>query len=399
MNRIFKQIKEGLSDLVLVWYDEFKEALSDTALILLFFIAPLFYPIVYGLIYANEVATEAKLVVVDLDNSKESREFRRLCDATHEIDVVGVCANMEEAKEVVNRREAFGILLFPRDFSKRIAQKDQATLQLYCEMSSLLYYKNLLAPITEISLETNKEIQVDRLDINSVKSAGTESLSTTYINYQNASLFNPQNGFNSFLLPAFVMLLIQQTMVIGICVLSGGVFDRKRFHTMYPILRHKRGTFRIVIGKVLFYLTIYLINAYYLLHLVPKIFNLPQIGDPVDIITLILPYIVACSLFGMTLSVFVKEKETAYVLLTFFSLIFLFISGVSWPQAAIPTFWKYVSYIIPSTFGIQGFVKINTMGATIPDISFEFTGLLIQIVVYFITACLVYRYRIIKECV
>lgn len=397
IRKIFKQIREGVSDLLLVWYDEMKSIFTESATILLFIVAPLIYPIVYGLIYSQEMAKEAKMVVVDLDNSSYSREFRRMCDATKDINVVGVCANMEEAEEAVRRKAAYGILLIPRDFSQIIARKEQATVGLYIEMSSLLYYKCMLSTVTEVSLEMNKEIQIERMDINTITSAKDESVATEYIEYGNVSLFNPQNGFNTFLLPAFLMLLIQQTMIIGIGVIAGRTYDRKRFHRLEPILRHRRGTFRVVIGKVLCYLMFYMVLGFYLLWLVPKIFNLPQIGDPVDIIRLLIPYIIACSLFGMTLSVMVKEKETAYVLITFLSLVFLFISGVSWPQAAVPIFWKYVSYLVPCTFGIHGFVKINTLGASFADISFEYVGLLIQIAVYFITACLVYRYRINHE--
>ena len=61
------------------------------------------------------------------------------------------------------------------------------------------------------------------------------------------------------------------------------------------------------------------------------------------------------------------------LIFVFTSVPLLFISGISWPGAAIPPFWKYVSYIFPSTFGINGFVKINNMGATLSEVAFEYT--------------------------
>ncbi len=396
MNRFFKQIKEGLTDILLVWHDEIKSVMSDSAVLLLFLIAPLFYPIVYGLIYNQEVAKEAKLVVVDECNSPESREFRRLCDASRDVEVVAVCANMGEARELLREKKAYGIMKFPKEFSKCIANKQKANVLVYCDMSSLLYYKCFVLTATEVSLEMNKEIQIDRMDNATEREA---EVAITPIDYEEVAFFNTQSGFDSFLLPAFLMLLIQQTLIIGICVLAGDAYDRKKFHRMQPIFRHKRGTFRIVFGKALCYLMIYLLMSFYLLWIVPKIFSLPQIGDPINLLSLILPYIIACIFFGMTLSVFIKEKETAYVALVFFSIVFLFISGVSWPGSAVPAVWKYISHFLPSTFGIQGFVKINSMGASISDITMEYKGLLIQIVIYFITACLVYRYRIKKECV
>lgn len=71
----------------------------------------------------------------------------------------------------------------------------------------------------------------------------------------------------------------------------------------------------------------------------------------------------------MTASIAIRNRETCMLIFVFTSVPLLFISGISWPGAAIPPFWKYVSYIFPSTFGINGFVKINNMGATLSEVA------------------------------
>lgn len=396
IKRFFKQIEEGLSDLLVVWRDEFSLIIHDNAILMLFIVAPLIYPVIYSLIYNNEVAREAKMVVVDYCNSPETREFRRMCDASPDVEVVGVCANMEEAKEALRRREAFGIMVFPREFSSALAHKRHAYVQLYSDMSSLLYYKCFLLTATEVSLEMNKEIQVRDM---SGATAREEEVSTTPITYDDVAFFNPKSGFASFLIPGFLMLLIQQTLIIGICALSGSIYDKKMYHALAPIMRNRRGSFRIIFGKALCYMMFYGVMSVYLLWVIPSVFNLPRMGDPLNIIAFMLPYLTACIFFGMSISVFVKEKETAYILVAFTSLIFLFISGLSWPGCAVPWYWKSISYLFPSTFGLQGFVKINSMGATLPDLRLECIGLMVQICVYFVLTTLVYRHRVKTETV
>lgn len=49
------------------------------------------------------------------------------------------------------------------------------------------------------------------------------------------------------------------------------------------------------------------------------------------------------------------------------------------------------SYIFPSTFGINGYVRINSMGATLNEVAFEYQALWIQTGIYFLTTCLVYQ--------
>lgn len=78
----------------------------------------------------------------------------------------------------------------------------------------------------------------------------------------------------------------------------------------------------------------------------------------------------------------------------FTSVPLLFISGISWPGTAIPKFWEVISWLFPSTFGINGFVRINNMGATLTDVLTEYRILWIQTGVYFLTTCIVYRRQI-----
>jgi len=84
------------------------------------------------------------------------------------------------------------------------------------------------------------------------------------------------------------------------------------------------------------------------------------------------------------------------LLFVFMSLILLFLSGMSWPVAAEPTFWRYVSYVFPSTFGMHGYVKLMGTGCTLHEVKFEFQALWILTAFYFLTACLLYRYEFIK---
>lgn len=99
----------------------------------------------------------------------------------------------------------------------------------------------------------------------------------------------------------------------------------------------------------------------------------------------------------MTLSGFMVSRESPMMIFVFTSVFLLFISGISWPMHSIPSFWKATGYLFPSTPGIQGFVRINTMGATLNEVSAEYKLLWIQTGVYFLTACLVYRYQIIRS--
>lgn len=165
---------------------------------------------------------------------------------------------------------------------------------------------------------------------------------------------------------------------------------------MVPISRHHNGIFRIVLGKSLAYFMIYAVISAYLVLVVPKIFGFTSLLSGGSLLALMLPYILSCIFFGMMLSCLVRHRENVLLLVVFSSIPFLFMAGISWPQSNIPGVWRSIAMLIPSTFGVQGFVRLNTMGATLADIKVEYQALWILTLVYFLATCIVYRFQIIS---
>lgn len=389
-------ISKGIRDMFFIWHNEMKKVFKDTGVIIFFFLVPFAYPLLYSIIYNQEVVEEVPLVVVDDSKSSLSREFVRKIDGSSEVKVAGYCSDMEEARTMVDEKKAYGVLYIPSGFSKDLNKNDQTSVSLYCDMGSLLYYKAFLLVTTEVSLDMGKEIQLKKMDGMTAK---TEDIVTRAVPYENVPLYNTQNGFASFLVPAILVLVIQQTLLLGIGMLAATEREKNRFGHLIPADRHHGGTLRIVLGKSLAYLLIYIPVCIWALLIILHIFSLPQIARPGLITLFTLPYLCASIFFAMIVSCFMKERESPMLFLVFTSVPLLFLSGVSWPLSAIPDFWKWVSYIFPSTFGIQGFIKINSMGASISEVAFEYKMLWIQTGIYFLITCLIYRWQIIQAAI
>lgn len=385
-------MKKALIEIVYIWKNETKVVFKDPAVILIFLIVPLFYPLIYSYIYNNEVARDVKMVVVDESQSSLAREFSRKVDATADVEIVGYAQNLDEAQHKMYSREVTGILYFPKDFSKKIHRQEQAQVMVYADMNSLLYYKNMVLSTTEVSLDMGADIRVAEMGY---KSQIEDEATMKAVISQWVPLYNPSNGFASFLIPAVLILIIQQTMFLGIATLVGTHNDRKRFTVASHTIEGKNVTaFNLTIGKAMCYGSIYAIASCWLLGIVPYLFNFPQIGDPLTILIFIQPFLLAATFFTMTISYFCSQREFAMLLFAFTSVLFVFLSGISWPWVSVPPELKSVAYILPSTPGIHGFVKINTMGASLPDVWFEYIALWIQAFVYWITATWMYKWWI-----
>lgn len=385
-------MKRQIFDTYYIWKNEMKVIFRDPAVILLFLIVPLGYPLLYSFIYNNEVVRDAKLIVVDESNSYIARDFARRIDATPDVNIVARVANFEEGREALRRKEAYGILYIPSDFSDKAHRSEQAQVMIYSDMSSLLFYKNFLLAATEVSLEMGADIRVAEMGH---KTQAEDATTMQAVHYVWVGIYNPQNGFASFFVPAILILIIQQTLILGVGTIIGTHNDRKTF-TVASHAQEGRSVSAVwlTIGKAIAYMTVYLVSSVWVLRVVPYMFSLPQIGDPLTLFVFLVPFLLACSFFAMTLSYFVSQREFVMLLFVFTSVIFVFMSGVSWPWITIPSWIQALGYIVPSTPGIHGFIRINTMGVELSDVWFEFVTLWLHAIGYCITAILMYKWWI-----
>mgnify|MGYP002624373122 CR=1 FL=1 len=387
----FHNIKEAISDAAHIWREEMTQVFKDEGVLIFFIIVPLVYPLLYSWIYNNEVVREVPVVVVDQSHSQLSRQFIRDCDASPDVKVAFHADDLDEAKSLVSRQLVKGIYLIPADFSTNINRMQQGVVSVYCDMSLMLTYKVIYQTAVLVSQKMGAELQTKLSGNYTVRE---DAITTRPLDFEDVALFNPSGGYGSSVLPAVLILILQQTLVLGIGLSAGTARERNRNGELIPSDKHYRGIYRIVGGKSLCYLMVYTLMGAYLTMVVPRLFSFPMLASGWNLLLMMIPYLLACVFFGMTVSCLVRYRENVMLLMVFVSVPLLFMSGVSWPQANIPGVWQGVSWLFPSTFGVRAYVRLNTMGATIGQILPEIRYMWIQAAAYFGAACLVYGHQL-----
>ena len=365
---------------------ELRKTVSDTGVLVFFIIVQLLYPLLYAYLYSREVVREVPVVVVDDCRSTTSREFLRKADATPDLKIVSYCADMEEARNLMHRHKAYGLIQIPSEFESTLVAGRQATVNLYCDMSGLLYYKALLSGCTMVSLDMNRDIQMTRL---SGLSDWEKDVMTMPIENEYVTMFNPANGFQVFLIPAVLILLLQQTLVLGVSMMAGTENEKRRAGMVLG--SEYSNPITVLGGKALAYLLVYGFTATYVLCLVPWFFHMPQLWQLPTLVAFIVPFLLASIFFSITISFFVRDRESCFLLFVFASVPLIFMSGISWPTSNMPVAWRVIAQIFPSTHAINGFAGISTAGALLQDVRVECLALWIQTAVYFMLSLLIFE--------
>lgn len=384
-----------LEDVLAIAWRELRSILGDSGAILFFLVVPFAYPFLYAALYGAEVAREAPLVVVDRSRSELSREFVRRIDASPDVAVVARATTETEATPYLDRGEAYGVLVIPEDFSRRLMQGRQATVNLHSTFAAALYYKGYSLTATEVALQLGHELEAKRHP-----AASTEAtrIQVRPIESQWTSSFNPQGGFQGFLLPGVLVLILQQTLLLGCSMLMGtqrerGTLARPRLH----VGGHYLGVVRLMLGRALCYLGLYTLSSLFVLVLAPHLFGLPQLLDLGVYCWLLPPMLLAMIFFALFWALVVQHREKTMILWVFTSIPFLFLTGLSWPLSAIPAPLRALGYLIPSTPGVQAYVAASSMGAQPYDILPQYTTLWVQAIVYFLLATYTYAHMLRRE--
>lgn len=383
---------KGLNDILRIAKYEYRSMLRSLPVLLVLGGGIFFYGLLYNYMYSPNVLREVPVAIVDESRTPLSRHYIRLLDATPQVRVQGVVNDRMEARERMKKGEVSGIVFLPDDFEAKVGRGEEAVFISYNTAITFLYYAALKEASTGAMLALNDEVrpgQVVFLDANVVQPV----INTRSMEVQGIALYNGNGGYATYLIPAVLMVILFQTMLMVISMRCGMEYEQR----MLPLFQVVNGTsswrtaISIVIGKSVVYVGFYAMFTIFLLGFLPLVFHLPHLASPLLLVQLMIPYLFATAFFGLSCSPFFKDSDAPLLLIAFFSVGLLFLSGISWPLELMPWPWRLLHCLLPAPVGVHAFVKANSMGADITDISREMMLLWGQCAVYFFVACFVYK--------
>lgn len=363
---------------------EIVEIFRDKGVLIFLFLLPLAYPLVYSLIYNPELVKDVSIVVVDNDRSAKSRELVRKFDATQEAKVKGYASNIEEAKRAMYGHECYGILYIPDEFERKIARMEQSPAIVYSDVSLMLRYKALLVASTNVSEQMGIDIRNEQSHLRGEENSfgGRDLLPSSSI-----VMGNIEGGFDSFIMPGVLVLILHQCIILAVGMRGGAINETRR-----RVKLGKQSVKRLIegiIGRSLSYLLMVMVSSIYLLYFVPLMFSFPMSGNLIGELLYLLPMSISCIFIGIAMQGVVKERESVFLIWVMTSMLFIFLSGLTWPRYAMPEMWQIVGSIVPATWGIDGFVLMNSNGSTLSQVSDMYVNLWLLSALYIVIAILV----------
>lgn len=336
---------------------ELLAALTDRGVVIVIVGGSIFYALFYPLPYQAQVATGLSVIVVDQDSSASSRELIRWVGATEQIHIIGVTAEPLEAEALVREMRAAGILQIPPNFERDILRRQPVQVGAFGNAAFLVLYSQVVTGMANAvqaysaEIVRQRQLAVGRPDL--LADTLAEPLAADL-----HELFNPDGGYANYVVPAVLVLILQQTLLIGIGMMGAG--------------RREQGLGRpsrlidLLAGGAAYLLLLALLLGFYLL-VVYEVFGFPRYGRVTQVYWLLLPFFLAVIFLGQALGQLFRSRETALQIMMLVSLPAIFLAGFAWPAEIMPAPLVWLGQLIPSTPGIDGFIRVYQMGASLEE--------------------------------
>lgn len=348
------------------------------------------YAVFYPQPYLNEALRKVPAALVDRDGTQTSRAFARLVAATSDVAIAETLPDLASAERAVYARSLSGIVLIPANFERNLLHGRPSPVALYADASYFLIYQRISGAVAGVARALGAEVETSRL-IGAGIDPEIAAAAADPLRFTAVPLFNPQAGYATYLLPAALVLILQQLLLMGV-----GLANAPQTGTAFDVRcrsGERVGVTATVAGKLIAYLVVEAaIVPAYLVGL-PYLYGIPRLGSVGNILMLAVPFVLSVAALGLLVALVVRRPLAIQLTLAAIGMPFLFMAGFAWPAEAIPGPLRTLAVLVPSTAAIDGLVRVSQMGETLSGARDAIATLWILAGVYAAAAVAILGYR------
>ena len=333
------------------------EIMRTRDLVLTMVLAVVFYAFYYPAPYQHQTALKLPMIVVDEEGTPATRALAQALNATREVAVVGTVGDYRAAVQGVKERHADGIVLLPKGISRALAAGESGAGAAVWVNGAYLTRASAIGAAVKGVLMDQVAAQAAPLAAAVHRNAPIELVVRP--------LFNPNEGYASYIYPAVALLILQQTLMFGSAMLAA---TRRRTGRLPCTPGYFLGTLAalVVIGSGA---AAFFFGWAFWVENTPRTLQLAHLAWMVPL------YAATVGALGLALGSHMPSAERAMMWLAPTSVVLFFLTGAAWPLDQMPRPIAWLAQLSPATAGVQAFVPVNQMGASPADVA-RWLGLL-----------------------
>jgi ABC-2 type transport system permease protein len=360
--------------------------LRDTRTLALIILLPAILLVLLGYGVSGE-SKNIPMAVADLSKTDLSRRYVDYYVASGDFKVEFDALNEAEILDLIDRDLAQVGLLIPEDFGREISTGGASDVQLYYNASDPDIAQRTNLTIAAISQIAAQDVLWDQLS-----KGGVGATIQIPIETHSIALYNPDNERGLFMIPGLIPIILQ---VQALLLTALAIVREREQGTMEQLIVTPIRSWELMLGKILPYLVVGLVNTIAVLFVGALIFDVAIAGSVWQFLGVSMIFIIGSLGMGVLISnVSQTQMQAMYLAVGLVLLPSIILSGLIFSRTGMPWFTYWISEILPVSHYLEVTRGIMLKGVGIETLWPSIWPLIILSVVYFAASVLFFRKRI-----
>ncbi len=290
--------------------------------------------------------------VVDLDRSRESREYQSKLAATGYLDLVKHPASPNEASDLVRKGEVKVVVTIPNGFGRERLAGRPAPVGVMLDGSD-----------SQVALRARSAF------------VASGNAANAPVDARMTVLYNPTSRTATFMIPGLMAVILQ---VVSVSLTAFSIVREKENGTLEQLMVTPVSRLGLMVGKILPYLGLAMVELAAVIIAANLVFDVPSQGSLILLTIMTLPFVFASLAIGLLISTISKTQAQAMQMVQLTLLPSILLSGYVAPRETMPGWLYFLSSFFPATHYIQITRGIMVRGAGFADLMTPFFILIIM---------------------
>lgn len=304
-------------------------------------------PLIQLVLFGYAINTEVRHIpaaVVDQSNTSLSRSLIQMVEATQVVRFTERYATVKEAERAIVRSDVRAALIIPHDVSQRLVRNPAVGGRF-----AVIDQAGTARPVAQWVADGSDTLVAGAIRALRGMPLGElfrEPTNTTTPTFEVTLFYNPEQRSVVNIIPGLVGIILTMTMIM---FTSAAIVRESERGNMEMLITTPIRPLELMIGKIIPYVGIGLIQVLIILGLGAILFSVTVAGSIWTLLVVTLLFIFASLSLGLVLSTFAKSQLQAMQMTVFVLLPSILLSGFMFPYEGMPEGAQVLADLLPAT--------------------------------------------------
>jgi ABC-2 type transport system permease protein len=317
---------------------EFRQTFRDPRMKTMIFVAPLIQTIIFGYAATTDV-NHVPTAIYDLDNTKQSRDLIRAFTSSGHFTVRRYIYNDRHQRELIDESIVSTVIRINRGFARDVLGNRNAQVQIIVDGTDSNISAVVLGYAARIIESYSRGLSTQRIEA-VVKLVG----SLPSVDLRTRAWFNENLLSRNFYMPGVIALIVS---LMSLILTSMAIVREKEIGTMEQLIVSPLTPVELIIGKLVPFAFIALIEAAFVTSVGVLWFHIPIRGNLLVLVVSTLIYLLVSLSVGLLISTISSTQQQAMMSTFLFFLPANLLSGFIFPIQDMPAIVRFITIFNP----------------------------------------------------